>query len=145
MAKRRIIVLLGGCLSIALCAVRTRSETDDPNQTRKSTDSEDTRDWDMIVQERVKAYEEFFERTLKIEAEKMKWSEEFNERMRSTPPDQQLRALKQRQREEDKFDRQYKLARDQYHEELAKLGLGPLASRQQKREMASKKLREFFY
>jgi hypothetical protein len=98
----------------------------------------------MIEQERMKAYEEFFERWQEIEAAETKWSEEFNERMRGMPPDQQLRALKQRQRESDKFKRQYKLARQQYNEKLAKLGLGPLASRsrEQRREMLAERVRQ---
>jgi len=145
MAKRSIILLLGVCFPMVLFAVRTQSETDDPNQTRKSTDSKETLDWDMIVKERMKASEEFFERWQKIEAEKMKWSKEFDERTRGLIGEQKIRALKQRRRESDKFSRQYKLARDQYNEKLAKLGLGRLVSREKKHEMSIKMRRDFIY
>jgi hypothetical protein len=99
----------------------------------------------MIVKERMKASEEFFERWQKIEAEEMKWSKEFDERTRGLIGEQKIRALKQRQRESDKFRKQYKLAREQYHEKLAELGIGPLVSRQQKHEMSVKMRIDFIY
>lgn len=143
MTNKKLGLMLVLCCSIAFFTVRTQSETDDPNQTRKSKDSEYS--WDIIVQERIKAYEDFDERVRKIDAQAKKWREEFNELLRSMPIEQRLRALKQRQKEDDEFSRQYKLARDQLHKELAKLGLGPLVSREERREMASRRQREFFY
>jgi len=109
MAKPRIVLLLGGCLSITFFAVRTQSETNDPNKAGKSTDSEDPRN--MTEEKRIEESKKFFES------------------LRNMTPDQRIRAIKRRDGELDKIRRQEK---SEYFEELAEEGRGPLASSAQR-------------
>jgi len=120
MTKRRIILLLGVCFSIAFFAVRTQSETGSSNQTAKSTDNEKSQN--------------ITDKKKKEEVEKPL------ESLKNMTPEQAIKVLRHyRERERAEIRRRRELELEQMYEELAKEGRGPLISRKQRYENWQKK------